>query len=186
MNKPNKRSKHKEDGIKPEGYGYIFLFVAFLIADRLTKLWAMNLKENIDYGLLAFKYIVNTGAGFSIFQNMNTLLIWLSLIILGLIIVFYDRFPKVSLLLIVSGLIGNLIDRIFLGHVIDFIDFKFWPVFNIADSLIVIGAILMIIIVMKEDVFLSKKKKQISKIRKTKTSSKKQKSTTKTKSRKNK
>ena len=51
--------------------------------------------------------------------------------------------PRVGLCLILSGAIGNLIDRIRLGAVIDFLDFRIWPVFNIADSAITIGAILL-------------------------------------------
>lgn len=170
MNKSNKR-KPKKDGIKNikinsnsiinSNYFYLILFVVFLIIDRLTKIWAMNLGEKIiDFKIFAFNYVINTGAGFSILQNMNVLLIWIMIAILGLIIIFYDKFPKVSLLLIISGLIGNLIDRIFLGHVVDFIDFKFWPIFNIADSLIVIGVSWMILLIIKEEFITSKKTKK--------------------------
>ena len=67
-------------------------------------------------------------------------------------------------ILIVSGLLGNLIDRVFRGFVVDFIDFKFWPVFNIADSCIFIGVIWLIIVILKED-FKEKENKKVEKPR---------------------
>jgi len=64
-------------------------------------------------------------------------------------IFFNDRLPKFSLVMISAGIVGNLIDRIFYGSVIDFINFKFWPIFNVADSLICIGVAWWIIIILK-------------------------------------
>jgi signal peptidase II len=72
-------------------------------------------------------------------------------LIIGFFIYFYRRWPflhgklvQAALLLLVCGTIGNQIDRFFLGFVTDFIDFKIWPVFNVADSLSTIGAIIMV------------------------------------------
>jgi signal peptidase II len=70
------------------------------------------------------------------------------------IIVWYKQIPKNYLLpaaLILAGTLGNLIDRILQGHVTDFIDVRIWPVFNVADSAITIAAIMLIIIVWKEE-----------------------------------
>ena len=50
---------------------------------------------------------------------------------------------KISLALILGGALGNLVDRVLLGYVVDFLDFRIWPVFNIADSCVVVGAILL-------------------------------------------
>jgi signal peptidase II len=100
---------------------------------------------------MAFTYTNNTGAGFSILQNMNFLLIIISIVVLGAVIYFHKQIPRFSLITIVAGIFGNLVDRIFYGSVIDFINFKFWPIFNIADSLIFVGAIYWAIQIIKEE-----------------------------------
>jgi len=146
-----KSFRYKSKTIKLRGYITIILFLILLIIDRLTKIWASSLEINKDYGIIAFTFITNTGAGFSIMQNMNIILIVVSIIALIAIMYFYKNIPKFSLIVITSGIIGNLIDRIFYGSVIDFINFKFWPVFNIADSLIFIGVVYWIIILFKEE-----------------------------------
>jgi signal peptidase II len=141
----------KSKNIRVKGYYTIIIFLILIFLDRLTKLWASNLEVNKDYGWLAFTYITNNGAGFSILQNMNLVLIIISIVVLIVMIYFYEYIPKFSFMLILSGISGNLIDRIFYGSVIDFINFKFWPVFNIADSLICIGVIYWIIRILKDD-----------------------------------
>ncbi|MEA2036925.1 MAG: signal peptidase II, partial [Nanoarchaeota archaeon] len=94
--------------------------------------------------------IQNTGAGFGILKGWNAILIFISLIIIGIILFNFDKITKekpiyIPVALVLGGAIGNLIDRIFIGHVIDFISFTFWPAFNVADSGITIGAIWLII-----------------------------------------
>jgi len=105
--------------------------------------------------ILHATYIQNTGAGFGILKGWNTILIFISLIIIGIILFYFDRIIKeksihIPIALILGGAIGNLIDRIFLGYVIDFIDFRIWPAFNIADSCITIGALWLIIYLWKK------------------------------------
>jgi len=83
-------------------------------------------------------------------KGMNLLLIWVSIIVIGAILYNYNKIPKdkvpqTAFALIIGGAIGNLIDRIVIGKVKDFIDFRVWPAFNIADSAISIGAVLLII-----------------------------------------
>lgn len=133
---------------KIKGYYYIIFFLILLLVDRVTKSWAMTLTDSIDKGFFQFNFVVNTGAGFSIFQNFNSMLIWISIIILGLLIFFNNYLPKISFTLILAGLMGNLIDRVFYGGVIDFIDLRFWPIFNFADTIIVIGVTYSIIILL--------------------------------------
>jgi len=122
-----------------------------ILFDRMTKIWASNLKISKDYGLVSFTYITNTGAGFSILQNMNIILIVISILVIIALIYFNKHIPKFSLITILSGITGNLIDRVSYGSVIDFINFKFWPVFNIADSLIFIGVAYWMIIIIKSE-----------------------------------
>lgn len=146
-----KSFKYKSKTLKSKGYLFLMIIVILLLFDRLTKIWASSLQINKDYGIIAFTYITNSGAGFSIMQNMNTLLAIIAVMALAVIIYYHKHVPKLSLILIISGIIGNLIDRLFYGSVIDFINFKFWPVFNIADSLVFIGVIYWIIILFKEE-----------------------------------
>lgn len=133
-----------------------FIFAALiLIFDQISKLiisQKLQLNESIPVikGVVYFTLAHNTGAAFSIFKNKVPFFIIAAIIAIILILIelllskqkhkFLYRF---SLFLILSGAIGNLIDRILFGYVIDFIDLRFWPVFNVADSAITIGAILL-------------------------------------------
>jgi len=129
--------------------------LVIVILDQITKFIvsrSLSLHESLPLlkNILHFTYIHNTGAGFGIMKNMNSLLIWVSIAVIGGIVYYLDKVPeeKVPMFgfgLVLGGAFGNLIDRIFLGHVIDFIDFRIWPAFNVADSCITIGAILLII-----------------------------------------
>lgn len=128
-----------------------------LLADQLTKTWIRtNLKRGdaLDAGIFQIVHSQNTGAVFGIFQDYLTTIRILAFVgialIIGLFIYFYKRWPflhgrlvQLALLLVIVGTIGNQIDRFWIGHVTDFIDFKVWPVFNIADATTVVGAILM-------------------------------------------
>ena len=143
--------KFKSKTVKTKGYYIIIVFLALILIDRMTKIWASNLKISKDYGILSFTYITNTGAGFSILQNMNIILIVISILAIIALIYFTKHIPKFSLITIISGITGNLIDRISYGSVIDFINFRFWPVFNVADSLIFIGVAYWVIIIIKNE-----------------------------------
>lgn len=158
-------SSIKEELPKASGYYPIILFLLFIIIDRITKIWALTLNNNksIDLGILEFVYVTNTGAGFSILQNQNTLLSWIAVIALGIIIYYYSQFPKLGFLMIISGIIGNLIDRVMYGYVIDFINFKIWPVFNIADSLVFVGVLYTVIVWIREEKDKDKKNKDKTK-----------------------
>ncbi len=125
---------------------YWIIALSVIALDQLTKLLA-SLYLRTPFVVLPFfrlAYSENTGAGFSILQGMNTMLIFVMLIIIGLLLYFFKSFKKEEKLfisMIIGGAVGNLISRILLGHVIDFIDFRIWPVFNIADSAITAGVI---------------------------------------------
>ena len=131
------------------------LSILIILLDQLTKYLIskyMLLHQSIPLikNILHITYIQNTGAGFGILKNQNTFLIFTSLIIIGIILFYIKRIIKekqihIPIALILGGAFGNLIDRIFLGHVIDFIDFRIWPAFNVADSAITIGAVWLMI-----------------------------------------
>ena len=101
-------------------------------------------------------YVKNTGAAWSIFQNNTFLVLIISaMVIVGMIVYVYHNKPKIfinklSFGFILGGAMGNFIDRLIYGYVIDFIDIKIfgydYPIFNIADIFIVVGVIILIVI----------------------------------------
>lgn len=136
---------------------YIFLLIA---ADQLTKYVARNGLTNriitIIPSCFELTYLENRGAAFGIFQSRRLILIGLtSVVILILIVYLVKKKPanpwmKYSLILIIGGAIGNLIDRVANGYVVDFLHFYIgdvfdWPVFNFADICVVAGTIILAI-----------------------------------------
>lgn len=130
------------------------LFIAILCLDRLTKyLVSKNISPNRSIPLIKNVFHItlvhNTGAAFGIFKNQNHLFIAVSL--LAIILIYLQlkkrrvgsQIYRASLVLILAGTLGNIVDRLCFGYVIDFLDFRIWPVFNIADSSITVGAILL-------------------------------------------
>ena len=102
---------------------------------------------------LVIKKVTNTGAAFGLFQNSAIILGIIAIIATAYIIYFAKKSQNnfiLPLALILGGAIGNLIDRIFLGYVRDFISISIWPVFNLADSAICIGAIYLIYLSIKK------------------------------------
>ena len=100
-------------------------------------------------------YVRNTGAAWSIFSSRTVLVLLISsFIIIGIILYIYKNRPKnkvekIAYSMILGGAIGNFINRIIYGYVIDFIDVKIfgynYPIFNLADTFIVIGVILLVV-----------------------------------------
>ena len=136
----------------------IMTTVLVVFVDRLTKLFFSDL---LAYGeslpiirnVLHMTMVHNTGIAFGFFKDQGITFIIIPIVAIFLLLfnIYYYRQNNealsrtyiVAFSLILGGAIGNLIDRIVYGHVIDFIDFRIWPVFNIADSAITIGAILV-------------------------------------------
>lgn len=137
----------------PARLGEPILVLAVFLADRASKAWAQQwLAPVFSLRILPFfhlTYVENTGAAWGMFQGRNVFLIALSVGLLAGLLVLRRRWPKNEKLLhygaalVAGGALGNLYDRIALGHVIDFLDFIVWPVFNIADSAITAGACLL-------------------------------------------
>lgn len=134
----------------------IFLIVLLILSlDQLTKFVVVkNLFPNQSFpvikGIFHISLVYNRGAAFGILKNQVALLILTALFAVALIYFNIKKsrlkklsLEKIALSLILAGAIGNLIDRICFGYVIDFLDFRIWPVFNVADSAITIGAILL-------------------------------------------
>ncbi len=102
---------------------------------------------------LTFTYVQNRGAAFGLLGGQTFMLAMISIGLLVGLFVFRSKLHdlprggKLAISLIVAGALGNLYDRLAFGYVIDFIDLQVWPVFNIADSAIVVGAFLMVWVV---------------------------------------
>ena len=127
---------------------YIISFLVILV-DRITKILVENYltKElSVIKNIFYFTYVKNDGAAFSILGSQRLLLVILSILALFFIIYYVTKKDKngIGYFFLIGGIIGNLIDRVFLGYVIDFIGIYTFPIFNIADIFIVLGAILVL------------------------------------------
>ena len=125
-----------------------------LIVDRLTKYILfrnLSLGESVRVvpGLFHITLVLNSGAAFGLFKGRSVFFM-VSTALVIVFICFYvirggcrDLLILTALGLILGGAAGNLIDRVLFGYVIDFLDFRIWPVFNIADASITIGAFVL-------------------------------------------
>lgn len=138
----------------------VIIIAAVIALDQFTKyLTLTKLTTGGDYqvikGFLEFTYVENFGIAFGMFQN-KTLFFIISTALIALVVLYFVFkmakkyvFFTICLSLIFGGAIGNLIDRVRLGFVVDFIHFSFFPpVFNIADSAVVVGAIALSIAIL--------------------------------------
>jgi signal peptidase II len=139
--------------------GGIFLDVVFysilvMVADQLSKYIVLSLLKPHDsvpiiQNLFHITYVQNTGAAFSILRGQRYFFVLVSSAIIFAIIYYIRKIPKEKRLLrlilglVLGGAIGNLIDRVRLGFVVDFFDFRIWPVFNVADSALVVGVCML-------------------------------------------
>lgn len=133
----------------------IWMFIIILAIDMGTKYWAYNYLREVGSipvieNIFHLTYVENRGAAFGILQDQRWIFIVATILTLIFILWYLRQMePEIKLLkiglnLIFVGAIGNLIDRIYLGFVIDFIDFRVWPVWNVADMAIVVGTIITI------------------------------------------
>jgi len=137
-----------------------FFLTALLVAvaDQLSKIWVRSaLAIGVSFpetGLFRLIHVRNSGAAFGLLQGQSLLLTIAGLFGIVVLLLFFflfsgrstffdNRLSKPALGLILGGIAGNLIDRIRLGYVTDFIDVGIWPTFNIADSAITVGVILL-------------------------------------------
>lgn len=122
----------------------LLLALLVLLLDQLTKFFVKTF----------FNYKKNYGAAFGILEGQTTLFIVIAVIVIAYIL-YHARDVYQSELtwafgFLLGGTIGNLIDRIYLGYVIDFIDLKLWPAFNIADMFNVFGALILIFYLLRQ------------------------------------
>lgn len=137
---------------------YIIAFMAFILdfvcKFIITHILSFNDSIMVIKNFFYISLVKNTGGAFSIFTGSTFLLIVISfLILLGIFIYIYrnnikNRVSLIGFGLLIGGAMGNLFDRIYYGYVIDYLDFKLfgygYPIFNLADSFVVIGAIILL------------------------------------------
>ena len=150
----------KADSPRVSWRNVVFALTALLVAaaDQLTKiLWIRSYPEGqpiFEAGFFRIIRTQNTGAAFGLFQDQSFVLTIIALIGIVAILFYtfyiYRRFPyleswlsRIALGLILGGTVGNLIDRLRLGRVTDFIDIGIWPAFNIADPALTVGTIIL-------------------------------------------
>lgn len=146
-------------------YFKIIIFTILLImVDQASKLLITNYFEageslTIINNFFRLFYIKNTGAAFGFLMNSTFILILITILLLIYLIIELKKninngFISLSLSLIISGALGNLIDRVFRGYVVDFISFilfnKEMAIFNVADAFITIGVVILLIYIFKE------------------------------------
>lgn len=138
--------------------GFIFFAIFIILLDQASKLYIqynMHIGESIPVieGIFYITYIENPYTAFGLFKYQTIFFVIAASISLILIILIYkkiifnkDPFMYIPFTLVLGGAVGNLIDRVRVdGRVIDFIDFRIWPVFNFADSAIVCGMLVLLI-----------------------------------------
>ncbi len=142
----------------------VIISCVVFIVDLITKYVIQNhiALQNVEIikGFFSLTYAENTGMAWSLLSGKQAFLSIVSAIAIGVMIYYVvaknvDRFTKVALALMIGGAAGNLFDRLFLGYVRDFLDFIIFgydfPIFNVADSALTIGVILLIIASFIED-----------------------------------
>lgn len=140
----------------------LLVTVVIVISDQITKVVAIDElgpdagrpTVNVVPGVLDFRYIENTGAAFGILQDSATVLIFVSIGVITLLailfwkLILYSRLLAFAFGLQFGGAIGNLIDRVRLGYVVDFVDGPVFPVWNIADAGITVGVTILAIVLL--------------------------------------
>ncbi|MFH0701734.1 MAG: signal peptidase II [Candidatus Woesearchaeota archaeon] len=142
----------KEPFISKYKFPLWFTGITLLIVllDQLIKYFILTLTPNWNLEILLIHLVKNTGAGFGIFQNQALFLGIISALAAILILFNYQKIDKnyrtqILFAVLLGGVLGNMIDRFFRSFVIDFIDFGWWPAFNLADACISVSIIGLVI-----------------------------------------
>ncbi|HMM20403.1 MAG TPA: signal peptidase II [Selenomonadales bacterium] len=128
----------------------LILAIAVVVLDQLVKAYVQNhmtvgMSIPVIDGIFHITYVLNPGAAFSLLEHRTGFFIGVAVALFAAVLYFYPRIPqeyrllRLGIGLQAGGAAGNLIDRMQTGYVVDFLDFRIWPVFNIADMAIVGG-----------------------------------------------
>ncbi|MCQ9208357.1 MAG: signal peptidase II [Omnitrophica bacterium] len=138
--------------------------LALLVIDQLTKFIVLNQFQPgeslpVIKNVFHISLVCNKGVAFGLFSEQGAIFAWISFVAVLIMCYTVSCYKKISLFrkstqvflsLVLAGAIGNLIDRIRFGCVVDFLDFRIWPVFNVADSAITIGTLLLVLQILKK------------------------------------
>lgn len=141
------------------------LALVVIVIDQLTKAYVV---AHLDYHrswvpiraiepLFRFTHVHNTGAAFGLFQQGGSVFLIIAAVVSVIIVFYYQQVPagawlvRIALSMQLGGALGNVVDRVRLGYVVDFFDVSIWPVFNVADSCIVIGVVLLALEMLREE-----------------------------------
>lgn len=143
---------------------HIIIVLLLAVIDQISKYFVLELLKFSNpviliNNFLRLNYVENRGAAFGILQNQQLFFIVVTSVVILAVVFYrirYNRFNKVanlSLDLIIAGAVGNLVDRVRLNYVVDFIDVNFWgfydfPVFNFADICVVVGTLLLALLIL--------------------------------------
>jgi signal peptidase II len=125
--------------------------LAALLSDYITKdyvkeRWSEGMSVPVIENVFHITYVLNPGAAFGLWENQRALFLAVSSCLLLFVLLFFKRIKEqpalfqTGLALFSGGACGNLADRLYMGKVVDFLDFRVWPVFNVADMAICLGA----------------------------------------------
>ena len=155
---------------------YILLFAAFLASDMLVKHWTVEVLKEVGSmevipGFLALTYAENKGAAFSMLSGARWFFIVVAAIFIGILWYMYKKnyfttwWSKLGAVMIVAGTVGNAIDRVRYGYVVDMFEVLFikFAIFNVADIFITVGAVFFLLYMFVTE-FDDKKKKEAEKL----------------------
>ncbi len=139
---------------------FFLISIIITVLDQIIKFFVvsnMQLGQSIPVieNIFHLTYILNDGAAFSILEGRRWFFVLLTLVVMVVIFYYLRSVPKddklqiACLAIFAGGTMGNFIDRLLAGAVVDYLDFRFFPIFNLADICIVCGAILLCILTLK-------------------------------------
>lgn len=150
--------------------GLLLIAAATLLVDQVTKALVIRfLSPAQSWSISPFlarwvniTYVTNTGAAFGLFPDQGFVFVVVAVVVAAIILMYYRRLPagqgliRLALGLQLGGALGNLVDRLRYGYVVDFVDLNFWPlrdwpVFNVADTSIVTGVCLLALTMLREE-----------------------------------
>jgi len=145
----------------PQWLGLGSVALAGIAADQLTKSIVtsrLDLNDEVHVvGPFSIHHVTNSGIAFGLFASATSIVILLTGLAVAWMLYFFARSGSrhpvlpVALGLVIGGSVSNLTDRVRLGHVTDFLDFKYWPAFNLADSFIVVGVAALLLALVASD-----------------------------------
>jgi len=144
---------------------HFLFFIPVLVLVFLDQLTKFLVRKNISLGdsiqiigdFFRLVHVQNTGAGFGLLKGMNIFLIIVTISFVSVLVFYYFRRIRTdeklllfSTAIVVAGGVGNLIDRLAFGFVVDFLDFAYWPAFNVADICLTAGVIGLVIYMLRK------------------------------------